>query len=121
MAGLSDFIYLAVTLIILGSAGLGIRFIVNRISDFKDTTKEKMKSRGYSVSHRGVEVQTGKRFNREDYVDATQRGFVKALGASSYGKVTNDGSGSASNKLPASGPTVHKTRSGLLHRKTDNK
>jgi len=46
---------------------------VNRISEFTSTTKEKLKSKGYNVSDHGVQVQTQKRFNHEDYVDATQR------------------------------------------------
>ena len=88
-----------------------ILLVVNRISTFASTTKEKLKAKGYHVSAQGVAVQTQKRFNREDYVDATQRcvlcpvcrfvlhlkvqlcrGLVKAFGASSFGKGKNDGS-----------------------------
>jgi len=46
---------------------------MNKISAITLTTKEKLKSKGYDVSTQGVAVQTQKRFNREDYVDATQR------------------------------------------------
>ena len=37
------------------------------------------------ISDKGVSVKTTSRFNREDYVDATQRGFIKAMGAASFG------------------------------------
>lgn len=44
-----------------------------------------LKDKGLHISDRGVSVKTTSRFNREDYVDATQRGFIKAMGASSFG------------------------------------
>ena len=53
-----------------------ILLVVNRVSTFASTTKEKLKAKGYHVSAQGVAVQTQKRFNREDYVDATQRCVV---------------------------------------------
>ncbi|KAF8516519.1 hypothetical protein JB92DRAFT_2256286 [Gautieria morchelliformis] len=102
MAGIVDIIYLTATLLILGGAVAAILFVVNSISAFTSTTKEKLKSKGYDVSRKGVAVQTQKRFNREDYVDATQRGLVKAFGASSYGKASSDGSGPSSDKLQVS-------------------
>lgn len=36
-----------------------------------------------------MSVRTSSRFNREDYVDATQRGFIKAMNASSFATADN--------------------------------
>jgi len=121
MAGIVDFLYFAITVALFGGAIAGILFVVNRISEFTASTKEKLKSQGYNISDKGVEVHTEKRFNHEDYVDATQRGLLKAMGASTFGKANSDGSGSGTNKLKAPEQTVKKSRSGLLRRKSDNK
>jgi hypothetical protein len=65
-----------------------------------------LKTKGVHITDKGVAVKTSRRFDREDYVDATQRcavsrslfavcalanaaidrGIVKAVGASSFGK-----------------------------------
>jgi len=63
-----------------------------------------LKTKGLDISAKGVSIKTQKRFDREHYVDATQRcvriyvcllgfslvsylrGFVRAMGASSFGK-----------------------------------
>jgi hypothetical protein len=46
----------------------------------------RLKESGLHISDSGLAVKTSKHFNREDYVDATQRGFVKVMGAASFGK-----------------------------------
>ncbi|KAJ3919576.1 hypothetical protein F5877DRAFT_2536, partial [Lentinula edodes] len=45
----------------------------------------RLKEKGYEISDKGMSVKTSKRMNREDYVDATQRGLIRAMGASSFG------------------------------------
>jgi len=37
-----------------------------------------MKDKGYEVSGKGVSIKTSKRFDRQDYIDATQR-YVRVL------------------------------------------
>jgi hypothetical protein len=39
----------------------------------------RLKNKGWNVSDKGVSVKTSQRFNREDYVDATQRCVVCAV------------------------------------------
>jgi len=53
-------------------------------------TKESLKNKGWNISETGVSVKTSKRFDREDYLDSTQRTLVKALGSSSYGDSTSE-------------------------------
>ena len=38
----------------------------------------RMKDKGYEVSGKGVSIKTSKRFDRQDYIDATQR-YVRVL------------------------------------------
>ena len=46
----------------------------------------RLQTRGVEVSSRGVSVKThSKLSNRENYFDATQRGFIRAFNASSRG------------------------------------
>ncbi|PFH49181.1 hypothetical protein AMATHDRAFT_48943 [Amanita thiersii Skay4041] len=56
------------------------------------TKSTSLKSKGYDISKTGVSVKTSKRFDHEHYVDAVQRGFIRALGASSYGANGDSGS-----------------------------
>ncbi|KAI0808299.1 hypothetical protein C8Q74DRAFT_1363695 [Fomes fomentarius] len=49
------------------------------------STKDSLKSKGMDLSSSGLSVKTDKRFDREQYLDATQRGFIKAFNASSAG------------------------------------
>ncbi|KIJ40323.1 hypothetical protein M422DRAFT_256880 [Sphaerobolus stellatus SS14] len=85
MATITDIISLIVTLSILGGVVAAALYIVKSFSEWTTTTKEKLKSQGYDISEGGLAVHTKKRMDREDYIDATQRNFVKALGAASYG------------------------------------
>ncbi|KAF8869791.1 hypothetical protein BD779DRAFT_1583718 [Infundibulicybe gibba] len=59
---------------------------MKQISEGVKSTKESLKARGLDISDKGVSVKTSKRFDRADYVDATQRGFVKAMESASFGK-----------------------------------
>jgi len=62
---------------------------VRSVSQGVESAKEGLKTKGVHITDKGVSVKTSKRFDREDYVDATQRGIVKAMGASSFGKRTD--------------------------------
>ena len=42
-----------------------------------------------TISDKGMSVRTTGRYSREDYVDATQRGLMKAMGASSFATADN--------------------------------
>ncbi|KAF8524799.1 hypothetical protein BU17DRAFT_84292 [Hysterangium stoloniferum] len=108
MAQFTDVLYLVVTLAVLGGSVTAILLIVNRVSEFKTTTKEKLKSRGYNVSDSGVSVKTSKRLDHEGYVDATQRNFIKAFNASSFGTPGAGTSSTSKNaeKAPESKPSV---------------
>ncbi|KIM63310.1 hypothetical protein SCLCIDRAFT_56973, partial [Scleroderma citrinum Foug A] len=64
---------------------LAVIYVVRQISASMQSTKESLKTRGISISKEGVSVKTDKRFDREHYLDATQRGIIKAVGASSFG------------------------------------
>jgi len=86
MANWFDFLSLTVTVAIIGGIVYGIITVSKAISASVETTKQSLKNKGYTISDKGVAIKTSKRFDREDYVDATQRGFVKAMGASSFGK-----------------------------------
>ncbi|CAK5279391.1 unnamed protein product, partial [Mycena citricolor] len=64
----------------------GALLLVRSVSQGIESAKEGLKNKGMLVTDKGVEVKTSKRFDREDYVDATQRNFVKAVNAASFRK-----------------------------------
>ncbi|PPQ91269.1 hypothetical protein CVT25_006212 [Psilocybe cyanescens] len=113
MAGWVDFLSLIATVAVFGGIVYGIIFVVQSINDGLTSTKASLKSRGLDVSASGVSVKTSKRFGREDYVDATQRGIVKAMGASSFRR--NDSSSTASATAP---PQIQRTDSAASIRST---
>lgn len=47
--------------------------------------------KGLHITPSGLSVKTDKRFDREDYIDATQRGIIKTMGAASFGQVDEKG------------------------------
>ncbi|KAL4071910.1 hypothetical protein J3A83DRAFT_2932563 [Scleroderma citrinum] len=77
---------LSLTVAICVGAILAVICVVRQVSSSIQSTKESLKTRGISISKEGVSVKTDKRFDREHYIDATQRGIMKAMGASSFGK-----------------------------------
>ncbi|KAG7441947.1 uncharacterized protein BT62DRAFT_936586 [Guyanagaster necrorhizus] len=85
MANWVDLIALLVTVTICGGIVYGILHASSCLSASVASTKAKLQEKGYTISHTGVSVKTSKRFCREDYVDATQRGVIKAMGAASFG------------------------------------
>lgn len=86
MATWIDILSLSITTILFVGTVLVITYVVRQISTSIQSTKESLKTRGISISKEGVSVKTDKRFDRERYLDATQRGIIKAMGASSFGK-----------------------------------
>jgi len=91
MASLFDFLSLLVTAAFFVGLIVAVIYAVQQIQLAVNNTKESLKKRGLHVTESGVSVKTDKRFDREDYVDATQRGMLKAMGAASFGKVDEKG------------------------------
>ncbi|KAF8151612.1 hypothetical protein B0H34DRAFT_678200 [Crassisporium funariophilum] len=94
MAGLVDFLSLLTAIVVFGGAIYGVIYVVNLINQGVATTKETLKTKGLDISKSGVSVKTSRRLDRDDYVDATQRGVMRAMGAASFRKA--DGSANAS-------------------------
>ncbi|KAI0641659.1 hypothetical protein C8Q79DRAFT_918996, partial [Trametes meyenii] len=73
------------TVSVISALAYGGYLAMRAISQAVQATKDSLKSKGVNVSKSGVSVKTNKRYEREDYLDATQRGFIKAMKASSGG------------------------------------
>ncbi|EIN04517.1 hypothetical protein PUNSTDRAFT_55530 [Punctularia strigosozonata HHB-11173 SS5] len=87
MASWGDIIALVLTTVFfLGTIG-GVWFLSTRVNEGVKATKETLKQKGVNLSDKGVSIKTQSRFTREDYIDATQRAFMKlpASGAASFG------------------------------------
>ncbi|KAF7330864.1 hypothetical protein MVEN_02425900 [Mycena venus] len=80
MANWVDMVSLLVTVSVFGGIIYVVLLVVQSISQGVESAKEGLKSKGVHITDKGVAVKTSKRFDREDYVDATQRGIVKAMG-----------------------------------------
>ncbi|KAG6337179.1 hypothetical protein ID866_1893 [Astraeus odoratus] len=110
MATWIDLFSLSLTTFVFVGTILAIIYVARRITSSIQTTKESLKSKGIAISDKGISVTTNKRFDREHYVDATQRGFIKAMNASSFGRPdAAERSGS------------HKPRSSSAERNADEK
>ncbi|KJA18910.1 hypothetical protein HYPSUDRAFT_44758 [Hypholoma sublateritium FD-334 SS-4] len=79
-----DVFSLFATIAVFGGIIYGIIFVTKSINEGVASTKESLKTKGFNVTASGMSIKTSKRFDREDYVDATQRGIVKAMQASSF-------------------------------------
>ncbi|KAJ7222426.1 hypothetical protein GGX14DRAFT_540412 [Mycena pura] len=105
MANWLDVIALLVTVAVFGGIVYVVLLIVRSVSQGVESAKEGLKTKGLHITDKGVAVKTSKRFDREDYVDATQRcvrstanhrtrlltfllrrGIVRAVGAASFRK-----------------------------------
>ncbi|KAG1848116.1 hypothetical protein F4604DRAFT_134726 [Suillus subluteus] len=75
------FSFLTITSLFVGTI-LGIVFLAKRFSAAAQNTKESLQNKGISISDKGMSIKMSKRFDREDYMDATQRGVIKVLDAS---------------------------------------
>ncbi|KII90403.1 hypothetical protein PLICRDRAFT_696974 [Plicaturopsis crispa FD-325 SS-3] len=98
---------------------LGVLFVGRQISLGVAATKESLKNRGLHITDKGVSVKTSKRFDREHYVDATQRGFIKVLGSSSFGQstATADGGSKTVKSTPVLSRHTSSSSSSSSHRK----
>ncbi|KAI0919938.1 hypothetical protein AcW1_002938 [Taiwanofungus camphoratus] len=85
MANWVDFLSLTVTLSLIAGVTFGLLYIVKKVSEAVQATKASLKNKGVNISSNGMHVKTSRRLNREDYMDATQRGLLKALHNSMYG------------------------------------
>ncbi|TDL23441.1 hypothetical protein BD410DRAFT_897515 [Rickenella mellea] len=85
MASWFDVVALLITAAVFGGTIYGVVYIAQQLSQTVKSTKETLKERGLHISDSGVSVKTNSRFNREDYIDATQRGLLKTMSASSFG------------------------------------
>lgn len=100
--------FLTVTSLFVGTI-FGVVFVTKRLSAAAQHTKESLQHKGISISDKGMSIKTSKRFDRENYVDATQRGVIKVLDASNFHPSTtsdsqqNFKSKSSSNLLSADG------------------
>ncbi|KIL56114.1 hypothetical protein M378DRAFT_172974 [Amanita muscaria Koide BX008] len=86
----SDIFALLVTLVIFAVIAYVIISTHTAFNRGLQDTKENLKSKGLHISSSGISVKTDKTFDREAYLDATQRGFMSALNASSIHNAKND-------------------------------
>ncbi|TFK62621.1 hypothetical protein BDN72DRAFT_848466 [Pluteus cervinus] len=84
-----DIISLVLTILVCLAIGLGVIVVVKGIHTMGNAAQESLKSKGYTVTGHGVAVKTTGHQNREDYVSATQRQIVRAIGAATFGKSVN--------------------------------
>ncbi|KAJ3798468.1 hypothetical protein GGU11DRAFT_582999 [Lentinula aff. detonsa] len=105
MAELTDFIALIATIAIFAGIIYIIYTVTGTVSEGVKSTKDKLKEKGYEISDQGMSVKTSKRMNREDYVDATQRGLIRAMGASSFGSNTTGSVQTPASTSPSATPT----------------
>jgi len=104
MASLIDFLSLLLTSALFVGFIVGVVYAVQQIQLAVNKTKQRLESKGLHITDSGVSVKTDKRFDREDYVDATQRGVIKAMGATSFGKVDEKGNHV---QMPSPTPSRH--------------
>jgi len=111
MASLFDFLSLLVTAAFFVGIIIAVIYAVQQIKLAVNNTKESLKKRGLHVTESGVSVKTDKHFDREDYVDATQRGILKAMGSASFGKVDDKGNHIAPSPSASRHPSSSKNSS----------
>ncbi|EKM74853.1 hypothetical protein AGABI1DRAFT_65280 [Agaricus bisporus var. burnettii JB137-S8] len=96
MAGWIDLFSLFVTVGVISGTIYGIVYLVKQVTDGIQSTKERMKQKGYDISGKGVSIKTAKRFDRQDYIDATQRGMMKTMTAASFNRRAESSDGQSS-------------------------
>ncbi|KAJ8473761.1 hypothetical protein ONZ45_g4987 [Pleurotus djamor] len=72
MANWIDLFSLFATISVFAGIIYGVIYVVNSVSQGVASTKEALAHKGLVISDKGMSVKTSKRFDREDYVDATQ-------------------------------------------------
>jgi len=86
MPGITDILSFVLTVGLIGGAVWAILYTVRAVNRGVEKTKANLKSKGMDISSSGVSVKTSKTYDREDYLDATQRGIVNIFEASSFRK-----------------------------------
>ncbi|EJD50743.1 hypothetical protein AURDEDRAFT_159890 [Auricularia subglabra TFB-10046 SS5] len=86
MSSFSDFVSLVAVVCLFGAIIAGVMYVGNMVSAAVASTQENLKKRGVDVSKDGVSVKTNRRgVDREQVMDATQRGLVNVLNNAQYG------------------------------------
>jgi len=106
MANWFDVISFLLTASVFVGVVVGAAFAVGKISEAINTTKETLKAKGVNISDKGVSVKTSARMTREDYIDATQRGFIKSM------ELTKKAGGFSTADNITNPPAVHRKDSG---------
>ncbi|KAI0075036.1 hypothetical protein K474DRAFT_1664743 [Panus rudis PR-1116 ss-1] len=102
MASWYDYLALVITIALTCAVIWGSMMIYEALNNAKRSAKQRLKNKGVNVSKHGVSVKREIRLvDRETYMDATQRGFVKALSNAYYGPAPED---SMHDATPASSP-----------------
>jgi len=86
-----DTVYSIFSLALFVAVVAGAVYVVKTISNTIDETKKTLNEKGVNVSASGISVKTSKHMTREDYLDATQRKFVKAIQTSTTSTADSDG------------------------------
>lgn len=102
MASWIDILSLLVTIGVLGGTAWGIVYAVKQVTESFQMTKQKMKDKGYELSGKGVSIKTSKRFDRQDYIDATQRNMIKTMTATSFNRRPDSQSPNSSTQATSS-------------------
>ncbi|KAN0101256.1 hypothetical protein V8E55_001240 [Tylopilus felleus] len=89
MASWIDVFSLVLTTLFFVGAILGVLYAAHAISTSIRSTKASLEARGITLSREGVSLKTQKRFDRDAYLDVTQRGLIKVLGAATVGSESN--------------------------------
>jgi len=79
MSNWLDIISFVVSLALFVGVVVGAIYAAKAISNTIDETKKSLNEKGVNVSASGISLKTSKHLTREDYLDATQRGMVKAI------------------------------------------
>ncbi|KAF7320939.1 hypothetical protein HMN09_00180600 [Mycena chlorophos] len=81
-----DLLSFGATIAVFGGIIYVVLLVVRGVSQGVENAKEGLKTKGVHITDKGVALKTDKRFDREDYVDATQRGLINVVNASSINK-----------------------------------
>jgi len=97
----------------------GAIYVAKAVSNAIDETKKSLSGRGVNVNASGISVKTDKHMTREDYLDATQRSFVKAIQTSTT-SVTDGGGVTKENPTQDYSPSIKRSSTSGSNRSTDS-
>jgi len=98
---------------------VGALYVAKVVSDTIDQTKKTLNEKGVNVSASGISVKTSKHMTREDYLDATQRKFVKAIQTSTTSVTDSDGM-TQQNGGQHNSPSIKRSSTGGSNRSADS-